>query len=484
VLAVVFLATVVIALSSTMLNIALPSIAADLHASAAQTSWALVAYMLTSTLLTILMGQLADSLDRRRLFAAGLLVFTVTSLALGAAGDIWVLVALRGVQGVGAAMLLCNAAAVLVAVFPPRLLPRAMGVYLAGFSIAQVAGPAVGGLVTTWLGWRWTFLSSVPLCLLVLVWGWRALGRVSLPRSTTVRVDVLGNLVIMVVMVGVLTAVTVAPSRGWSDPAVLVPLVVGTLLLPVFVAVELRSPHPAVDPGLFRDRVFTGGMLAAFLISTPRLSLMVVAGLYFQGLQGASPLEAAAGVTVVAVGLTAGSLLADPLSRMTGERILTIGAVLGSLAGLLELVWAVERGGAAFQMGLLLVGLGTGLFNPLNVSLLMRNTPVERAGSVNAVRVMLQSSSLALATAVALSLVVGWVPQQAARAFVAGDSAALSSADIAGIVHGYQVVFLLFGGLLLLGLAAVAVTPRTSGGDPAQDVPTHRVGAGVRAQRR
>ena len=166
-LAVVFLATVVIALSSTMLTIALPSIAADLHASAAQTSWALVAYMLTSTSLTILMGQLADSLDRRRMFAAGLLVFTVTSLALGAARDIWVLVVLRGVQGVGAAMLLCNAAAVLVAVFPPRFVPRAMGVYLAGFSIAQVAGPAVGGLVTTWLGLALDLSllrSVVPVC--------------------------------------------------------------------------------------------------------------------------------------------------------------------------------------------------------------------------------------------------------------------------------------------------------------------------------
>ena len=101
-----------------------------------------------------------------------------------------------------------------------------------------------------------------------------------------------------------------------------------------------------MDPGLFRDRVFTLGMLAAFL-STPRLSLMVVAALYFQGLHGASPLEAATGVTVVAVGLTAGSLLADPLSRWTGERALTIGAVLGSLVGLVELVWAVEHGGAA-----------------------------------------------------------------------------------------------------------------------------------------
>ena len=221
-------------------------------------------------------------------------------------------------------------------------------------------------------------------------------------------------------------------------------------------------------------------MLAAFLISTPRLSLMVVAGLYFQGLRGASPLEAAAGVTVVAVGLTVGSLVADPLSRWVGERTLTIGAVLGSLVGLLELVWAVERGGAAFQVGLLLVGLGTGIFNPLNISMLMRHAPVERAGSVNAVRVMLQSSSLALASAVALSMVVGWVPQRAARDFVAGNTAALSTSDVAGVVHGYQMVFILFGGLLLLGLAAVAATPRTAG-DPAQDVPGHRweEGSGV-----
>jgi MFS family permease len=119
----------------------------------------------------------------------------------------------------------------------------------------------------------------------------------------------------------------------------------------------------------------------------------------------------------------------------------------------------VQRGGAAFQLGLFLVGLGTGIFNPLNVSLLMGNAPVQRAGSVNAVRVMLQSSSLALASAVALSLVVAWVPQRAARDFVSGNTGALSTSDVAGVVHGYQVVFLLFGGLLLLGIVAVVATP-------------------------
>ncbi|WP_126688314.1 MFS transporter [Nocardioides ferulae] len=128
VLAVVFLATVVISLSSTMLTIALPSMAADLDATASGTGWALTAYLLTNTASMMLMGQVADAVDRRQMLVGGLALFTVTSAGLALADEVGQVVVLRAVQGVGAAMLLCNAVAVLVTVFPGRLLGRAMGV--------------------------------------------------------------------------------------------------------------------------------------------------------------------------------------------------------------------------------------------------------------------------------------------------------------------------------------------------------------------
>ncbi|MBC9735195.1 MFS transporter [Nocardioides marmotae] len=456
VLAVVFLATVVISLSSTMLTIALPSIAADLDATASGTGWALTAYLLTNTASTMLMGQVADSVDRRRMFLAGLTVFTVTSAALSLADSVPVLVALRATQGIGAAMLLCNAVAVLVAIFPGRLLGRAMGVYLAGFSIAQVAGPAAGGIVTATIGWRYLFLLSVPVCLLALVWAHRALRRLpEVPRGR-LRVDVPGNVTAALLLVLLLGAVTVAPDRGWSDPWVLGSLALGIALLPVLVAVQLRAAYPVLDPALFRDPPFARGMLAGFLVSSPRLGIVVASGLYFQGLRGASALEAAGHVTVAAGGLTVGALVADGLARRYGARPVSAISAALSVVGLLVLVWAVGAGADgsrddAFTIGLLVVGLGTGVFHPINVSSIMRGVPAERAGTVNAVRVTLQSTSLALASAAAVASAVAFVGPAAAASFVSGDPAGLSAADVEGIVLGHQLLFAAFAVLVVAG---------------------------------
>ncbi|MDN4174060.1 MFS transporter [Nocardioides sp. SOB77] len=464
VLAVVFLATVVISLSSTMLTIALPSIAADLDATASGTGWALTAYLLTNTASTMLMGQVADSVDRRRMFLAGLAVFTVTSAALALADSVAVLVALRAVQGVGAAMLLCNAVAVLVVVFPGRLLGRAMGVYLAGFSIAQVAGPAAGGLVTATVGWRYLFLCSVPVCVLALVWAHRALRRLPEVPLGRLRVDVPGNVTAAALLVLLLGAVTVAPDRGWSDPWVLGSLALGVALLPVLAALQMRAAYPVLDPTLFRDPVFARGMLAGFLVSSPRLGIVVAAGLWFQGLRGASAIEAAGHVTVAAGGLTVGALVADVLARWYGERRVSVASAGVSVVGLVVLVWAVAAGAdgsrdLAFTGGLLLVGLGTGVFHPINVSTLMRGVPADRAGSVNAVRVTLQSTSLALASAAALASAVAFVGPAAAEAFVSGDPGGLSPSDVDGIVLGHQVLFATFAVLVVAG-AAVTVSGR------------------------
>ncbi|MDN4161766.1 MFS transporter [Nocardioides abyssi] len=476
VLAVVFLATVVISLSSTMLTIALPSIAADLDATAAGTGWALTAYLLTNTASMLAMGQVADGVDRRRMFLAGLGVFTLTSAALGLVQGVPALVVLRGVQGIGAAMLLCNAVSVLVVVFPGRLLGRAMGVYLAGFSIAQVAGPAAGGLVTATVGWRYLFACSVPICLLTLVWAHRALGRLPQPPRERLRVDVPGNLLAALVLVLVLGAITLAPDRGWVDPWVLGGLAGGLLLLPVLWRVQRLVPHPVLGPVLEADRAFARGLLAGFLVSSPRLGIVVAAGLWFQGLRGTTALEAAGHVTVAAAGLTVGALVADRLARRRGELRTSLAAAAVSVVGLAVLGWAVAGGAAAprdgaFTVGLLLVGLGTGVFHPLNVSAIMRGVAPERAGSVNAVRVTLQSTSLALATAAALALAVVFVGPEAAESFVSGEPASLSPADVDGIVAGYQVLLGLFAVLVVAGAAvtATAVTatahPRSRAGD-------------------
>jgi MFS family permease len=146
VLAVVFVTTVLISLNGTMLTIALPAVVDDLDASATEATWVLLGYMLVNTSLMVPMGQVADSIDRRRMLLAGLLLYTGAALGMGIALSAELFLAARVVQGLAAAMLLANTAAIIAAVFRPTLMNRAMGIYLSGFSIAQVAGPCVGGL--------------------------------------------------------------------------------------------------------------------------------------------------------------------------------------------------------------------------------------------------------------------------------------------------------------------------------------------------
>ncbi|MGK5113218.1 MULTISPECIES: MFS transporter [unclassified Geodermatophilus] len=465
VLAVVFVATILMSLSGTMLTIALPAVVDDLDAGSVQATWILLGYMLVNTSLLIVMGQVADSVDRRRMFLAGLALYTAASLGLGSAPTAEVFLALRAVQGVAAAALLCNAVTILAAVFPRQLLNRAMGVYLAGFSVAQVAGPALGGLVTTWFGWRWLFWATVPIGLLALAGGWRLLRTVPPGPRRAGRVDVGGNTVVLVGLAALLLGLSSASREGWGDPVVVGGIAVFAVLFPVFLLVERRAARPAIDLALFRVRSFSLSLAAGFLLAMPRMSVVAVVGLYFQGVRGASPLAAALAVTPLAVGLTVGALVADGLTRWVEERRLVVGSAAVCVAGMGGLVWAVGAGGRTVPvlvcMGV--IGLGNGVLHPLNSSMLLRSAPPERAGGVNAIRVMAQSGGMTLSTAVALTVVVGGVPAATADLFFAGRGGALGATQVAALTSGYVAALGVLTGILALGLVVAAVQLRTPG---------------------
>jgi EmrB/QacA subfamily drug resistance transporter len=456
VLCLVFAATVVIALSGGMLNIALPTIVEDLGGSAVQSTWVLVSYQLANTGLIVVMGQVADSLDRRRMFLTGLALFTGTSLLLGFSGSINVVIGIRALQGLAGAVLLANAAVLLASVFPVRLLNRAMGVYLSGFAAGQVLGPVLGGLIATWYGWPWLFWANVPLGVLAIVWGWRSLRHVPQRNRQPARLDLPGNVLVVVGIGGLLLSMSLASNRGWTDPLVIGGFAAFVVLFPLFLLVERRSSNPAVELTYFRHRPFALGMAGTFLVTMPRISVMVVVGLYFQGVHGDTALQAALKVTPMAIGLTVGALVADTLATWVDERVVVIGAAVANLVGLAVLIRAVDGAGheVGILVGLSVLGVATGIFQPLNSSMVMRSASMVRAGSVNAVRVLVQSGGIALAVALAMTLVVSTVPPQAGRLFFSGDPEALTSGELVSIVTGHQLAFTVIGVLSALGLVA------------------------------
>ncbi len=457
VLILIFIATVMMGLSSTMLNIALPHIVRDLNATASQANWMLLSYLLISAPAIVLMGQVADSGEQRSVFLVGIAVFTITSVLLGAAPNPLSFSLLRGVQAVGGAMILSTAAAMIAAIWPPSMLSRPMGVYLAGFAIAQVAGPVAGGIITTVLGWRVMFWIVVPIGLVAAAWGWQL--RQELPASTSsrgLRVDVAGNAVLFIALGSMLLAFSRAQQSGWLDSGFLGLGLASFIFILVFLAVETKASYPAISWVLLRNRGFTLGNIAAFMMVVPRLVLPVMMGLYFQGIVGDAALAAALRIMPIAATVAVGSLLAHRLGRGRDDRSLAVEQSWLGTAGLLLLTGALARQWPDWTqlLAMMLVGFSTGVFSTLNASILLRVVPADRAGNVNAVRAMLQTAGMPFGTGLTLSLIIGGVSAGQGQAFLAAHAHQLTGSSLTVLRHGFVLALVAMTAMSLCAVLA------------------------------
>ncbi len=438
-LSVVSLASIFSGMSGSALNVALPTVVRHFDASATAASWMLLAFMLANTVLMIFFGRLADMFGRRSMYLMGLATFTLASFLCGLAPNAWTVVALRVLQAAGAAMLLTNSAALVTAAFPRARLGQGMGIYLASFSVAQLLGPTVGGVLAEHAGWRWVFWFNVPIGLLCLAWGAWALPRVA--RSGQRQgIDIPGNLLVLVSLGSGLAALSQATTLGWTSWVVIGGLVVFVLGMPTFVLFERRVTHPLVDMTLFQDRPFALGLLASFLNSTSQAGVLLLFSLYFQAVQGVDPLTAGLRVLPLAVATLIFSSSSGLFQRWISPRALAVVGNLCTGAGLSVLAWSVitEAGYVAIAAGLVLAGAGSGLFMPSNTTALMGAMPHERLGIANAMRLMLQQSGFVVGTAVVLSVLTAPLAPELRQYAFAGTLSDVSADGLADLLRGYQ----------------------------------------------
>ncbi|MBW8487504.1 MFS transporter [Actinomadura sp. PM05-2] len=453
-LAVVSLASVLIGLGGNALNVALPAVVRHFRASPLAANWMLLSFMLASTVLIVVFGRFADMFGRRAMYLAGLAAYTAASLLLGLAPTAWTLVALRVLQAAGGAMLLANSAAILTEVFPRPHLGRAMGVYTAGFSIAQLAGPTLGGFLVETYGWRWVFWYNVPVGAACLALG-AAVLRPDRRAAGERGLDVPGNLLILAGLGGLLFGLSQANDRGWGSPVVLGGVLVFAVLLPVFARVERRARHPVVDLALFRDRPFALGLLASFLNATARVGAVVIMALFFQSVQGEDAVAAGLKVLPMSAVAVVASTGAGFLDRRVGARTMAAAATALTALGLLALLATVsaDAGYAPIAGALMLLGAGSGAFLPANATALLDGLPARRLGIVNAMRLMVMNAGIVLSTGLSLSLVAAPVPAALRGAVFAGTLPRVAPDRVPLLVTGYRYAL---GGLAVLALLALA----------------------------
>jgi EmrB/QacA subfamily drug resistance transporter len=343
--------------------VALPSIDADLGFSASGLQWVISAYALTLAGLLLLGGRAADLLGRRRVFMAGVALFTLASLMCGLAGSPAALIAPRAVQGVGAAVMTSTALAIIATLFvegPER--NKALALWGVTGSLGATTAWLVGGPLVDGPGWEWIFFINIPIGLAAL-----ALSPILLPESRAAAAkrsyDPAGALTITGALLALVYAVVEAPDNGWTHPRTLALFAVSAGLLAAFTLIESRHPAPLVPPRILRSRTLVGGNAVMLLLGSLAFSVTYVLTLYAQEVLGYSALEFGLTSIVIPAGAAVGSMSAQALAPRVGFRPVAAAGMVFLGAGSL-LLTQVSVGGSYFDdlfFGLLVFGPGIGL---------------------------------------------------------------------------------------------------------------------------
>ncbi len=439
-------------LDVSIVNVALPSIRTALDFSETGLQWVVSAYTVTFAGFLMLGGRAGDLLGRKRMFLIGVGVFSLASLLGALAATSAQLIAARGLQGLGGAIVAPATLSIITTTFaegPAR--NRALGIWGAVAAGGGSAGALFGGVLTETLSWRWILLVNVPIGLVLVPVAWRyiAESRGSLAHR---HFDMAGAVSLTAGLVALVLGIVSIGQYGWGSAAVLGGIGAAIVLLALFVVIERRAPAPLVPLSIFASRTLTGANVVVGLMGAAMFAMWFFLSLYLQQVLGLSPLQAGLAFLPMTGTLAAAATMAPRLvARFGGRATLTAGMLLIALGALL--LTQISPGGSwagDVLVPSVILALGMGLsFVPVTIAA-VAGVPPERAGLasglVNTSRQMGGALGLAVLTSVATSLTNSYVRDHG-----------VSALSGAALVHGYQGGFLLGGLLALAGAAAAAL---------------------------
>jgi len=397
----------IVGLDSTIVNIALPAIGRDLHASVAGLQWTVDGYALVLASLLMLSGATADRVGRRRVFQIGLATFTVGSGLCSLAPGLGWLIAFRMLQAIGGSMLNPVAMSIITNTFTGKAeRARAIGIWGGAYGLSMALGPVVGGLLVDSIGWRGTFWVNIPVGLAAIALTARFVPESRAPRPR--RPDPVGQALIIVMLGSLTYAIIEGPALGWHSPVIMALFAAAAASLVVFVAYEARRDEPVLDPRFFRSAPFAGSVLTAISATAAVGGFLFLATLYLQDVRAMSAVQAGLHMLPMAVMMALGAVVSSRILARRGARLPMLASGVGLAVGgvLLSRLTATSSLGW-LAVAFVVFGTGGGVVNAPITYTAVSGMPVSQAGVASGIASTSRQIGQCLGIAVTGSILAG-----------------------------------------------------------------------------
>ncbi|MNS02873.1 Multidrug resistance protein stp [compost metagenome] len=401
-------------LDGSIVNIALPEISGKLSLAVAQTEWVATSYLMAICAAVLFFGKLGDNVGKIRIFKIGTVVFLVGSLLCGFSTSLTFLIISRVIQALGASMTMANNMGIITDIFPGNERGRALGLIGTFVSLGSIAGPSIGGVLVSSLGWEYIFWVNIPIGLVAIGLGWKVLPG-DLVKSRT-RMDLPGSLLFAFFILLLFAGLLLGQQTGYDNGWIIASLIVSGAAFLLFLWVENRSSNPLLQLSLFRNSWFSLSILCGFLVFVSIFCFNILAPFYTQSVMQLSPYHAGFLLMLFPVTMVIVAPLSGALSDKIGSELLTFAGLLVIVTALCGMA-SLHEGSSLVFVGLwtALLGVGNGLFQSPNNSLVMSKVPRTQLGTAGSINSLIRNIGMVVGITVATTTLFSVMSSQAGR---------------------------------------------------------------------
>ena len=436
-------------LDVTIVNISLPTIARYFNVGTGMVSWVVLAYLLVMSSFLLAFGKIGDLKGFKRVFLTGFAIFLAGSFLCAIAPTIKLLIAFRMVQALGAAFLTAIGPAMIAAFLPSEIRGKALGIVATFASLGIVLGPPIGGVLTSFLSWRWIFVITIPMGIVAILIGKKVLPE-SEPRLSDrkARFDLPGAALVFLSLFGMIFGMNMGRELGWSSPIIIVSLLGALVLGTVFVLRESRFSEPLVDLKLFRNPNFTSANGAVLFVALVYGGGGFLFPFYLEHVKGLETEVAGLILMVPSVATLIVAKRAGSHSDRAGSRRICVAATLLCVAGFFLLSFLDENSTMVFILvAMVIMGLSMGMFLSPNSNLVMSHSPAEKRGTASSLMMTARKVGTVMGIAIFETIYSDKIP---AAGF--SDGAVHEEASLLPLILGFHDAFLVGVGFAILAV--------------------------------